>query len=269
MKDDLEKFLDDYFELIKEINNFHFNYLMSNKFYFPKTDYIELKRFIDTATNFLSDIDNKIMEGLTGKLYQDIHSLYSFYKNFTQKSQYAQNIFYQGYLENISNYKTLKNKVKKLKASIEKYTHTIATNEEKLKTMSKNDKEYKKTKRLYVDAIYELSLAKDQFYESKNMIEEIEKKEEKEFFPKFNDLKKTNLLKLKKIINTKLFYFDKILWYNASQSDLIIKFFETSDIKGDFSTKTFIQYFLKNVDISKSNNSDWIIYLQKILKVIE
>ena len=101
------------------------------------------------------------------------------------------------------------------------------------------------------------------------MIEEKKKKEEKEFFPKFNDLKKTNLLKLKKIINTKLFYFDKILWYNASQSDLIIKFFETSDIKGDFSTKTFIQYFLKNVDISKSNNSDWIIYLQKILKVIE
>ena len=269
MEKELEKFLEDYFALIKKVNEFHYSYLISNKFKFPKTDYIELKRFIDTATNFLTDIDKEILDGVAGKLYQDVTSLYDFYKHFSQKSKYTQNIFYQEYLENINNYKKLKDEVEKLKASIEKYTYTISTNEEKLKTMSNNDKEYKKTKKLYVDAIYELSITKDQFYESKALLEEIEKKEEKEFFPKFNKLKQLHLLKLKKIINTKLFYFDKILWYNASKSELIIKFFNTSDINGDFSTKTFIQYFLKNIDMSKSHNSEWLIYLQKMLKVIE
>ncbi|GAB6045843.1 hypothetical protein JCM11957_14410 [Caminibacter profundus] len=78
-----------------------------------------------------------------------------------------------------------------------------------------------------------------------------------------------HLKKLEKIINVKLYYFDKLLWYNASKSNLIVEFFNKSNINGDFSTKTFIKYFLKNIDMSKSHNSDWLIYLQKILKVVE
>ncbi|GAB6045842.1 hypothetical protein JCM11957_14400 [Caminibacter profundus] len=141
---ELENFLDNYFELIHRVNNFHFNYLISNKFRFPKTNYIELKRFIDTATNFLSDIDEKILEGIVGKLYQDVNSLYVFYKDFSKKSQYIQIIFYQAYLENIEKYKKLKNEVEKLKTSIEEYTCVITTSEEKLKTISQKDPNYKK-----------------------------------------------------------------------------------------------------------------------------
>jgi hypothetical protein len=97
----------------------------------------------------------------------------------------------------------------------------------------------------------------------------IEKREEMRFFPEFNKLKEINLKKLEKIINTKLYYFEKILWFNASKSPLVIKFFNDSHIEGNFSTKTFIKDFLKNIDISKSSNSKWYLYLQKMLKVAE
>jgi len=127
----------------------------------------------------------------------------------------------------------------------------------------------KKIKKVYVDSIYELSKKGDRFYEAKKLMEEIERKEELQFFPRFNKLREMHLKKLEKIINVKLYYFDKLLWYNASKSNLIVEFFNKSNIDGDFSTKTFIKYFLKNIDMSKSHNSDWLIYLQKILKVVE
>jgi len=265
----LQQFLDEYFDLIKRVNNFHWKVIIENKFVFPKINYIDLKKFIDTATNFLTDIDDKILKGLTGKLYQDMGSLYSFYTQFARESQYSEVIFYKNYLDTLDEYREVKEKVDSLKDKIEEYTDLISKSEEQLKHISKEDKSYKKIKKVYVDSIYELSKCKDEFYENKGKMENIIKKEEVAFFPEFKKLREMHLKKLKKIINIKLFYFEKLLWFNAQNSQIIVKFFETSNIKGDFSTKTFIQYFLKNIDEAKSNNSEWVSYLKQMLKVIE
>ncbi len=265
----LEDFLKKYFQQIKEVNDFHFEYLVTNKFKFPKANYIELKKFIDTATNFLMEIDEHILDDLTGKVYQDLNSLYTFYKGIKNKTKYVELIFYQEYLEKKNEYKTLKDEYEKLKIRMEEYNSAISKLEEQLKTLEKGSSEYKKVKKNYVDMIYELSKNKDRFYELKDLLESLEKEEELKFFPQFNKLKDLHLKKLEKIINVKLYYFDKLLWHKASNSSAVVKFFETSHIDGDFSTKTFIKYFLKNIDVSKAQNSEWYIYLQKMLKVVE
>jgi len=265
----LNEFLDDYFALIKRVNDFHWNYLVINKFKFPKNDYVELKRFIDTATNFLSEIDRDILSKLAGKLYQDITSLYEYYNDFNKKTKYTEYIFYKEYLETIDKYKKLKDEVEKFQKSMEEYSNIIQSSEEQLKIISESDSNYKKIKKKYVDAIYEFSKVKEDFYKAKEHMSEIEKAEQMKFFPEFNKLKEHNLKKLEKIINVKLYYFEKLLWFNASKSPAVIKFFDDSNIEGDFSTKTFIKYFLKNIDISKSSNSEWLSYLQKMLRVVE
>ena len=265
----LQEFLDEYFNLIKRVNDFHWNFLIENKFVFPKNNYIELKRFIDTATNFLRDIDDKILKGLAGKLYQDMDSLYKFYTQFSKESQYSEVIFYKNYLDTLDEYREVKEKVEKLKDKIEEYTELISKSEEQLKHITQEDSSYKKIKKVYVDSIYELSKCKDEFYENKRKMETIKKREEVKFFPEFKKLRDIHLKKLEKIINVKLFYFEKLLWFNAQNSELIVKFFTTSHIEGDFSTKTFIEYFLKNIDEAKSNNSEWLSYLKQMLKVIE
>ena len=48
----LEEFFDNYFKLIKEVNDFHFEYLVSNKFKFPKANYLELKRFNNEKNSY-------------------------------------------------------------------------------------------------------------------------------------------------------------------------------------------------------------------------
>jgi len=265
----LEEFLDNYFSLIKKVNKFHLDYLTTNHFKFPKNDYVELKRFIDTAANFLSDIDDTILSKLAGKLYQDVNSLYEFYNEFSKKTKYADFIFYEEYLVNLKIYIELKKRVRELEQDKAKYSSLMQTTELQLKTLTENDPLYKPTKKNYVDAIYNLSKAEEEHSKAKSEMIEIEKREKERFFPAFKEIREKELATLHTIINVKLFYFDKLLWFNASNSSLIQKFFYESNIEGDFSTKTFIKYFLKNIDESKTSNSEWLNYLQKMLKVIE
>jgi len=267
---DLNLFLNEYFDLINRVNKFHYDFLIENGFLFPDNDnYIKLKRFIDTAANFLKDIDDKILHGLSGKLYKDVDDLYKFYRQFIKKTEYIETIFYNEYLNSLDDYSKIKSKVINLKEKIEEYNATIKRSEENLKKLPEKDENYKKIKRIYVDAIYELSKCKEDFFKNKKLLEEIEKKEEKRFFLEFKKRRELHLKKLESIINAKLFYFEKLLWFNAQKSEAVVKFFQKSNIQGSFSTKTFIEYFLKHIDEAKSNNSSWIAYLKDILKVIE
>ncbi|GAB6074225.1 hypothetical protein [Nautilia lithotrophica] len=271
----LDEFIELYFSEIEKINNYHFNYLISNKFSFPKNNYIELKKFIDTATHFLSEIDDSLLKGLTAKLYNDINSLYKYYQNFRKKTEYDEFVFSNEYLPEHDKYKQLKNKFEILKSEIENYNKTILEVENKLKKYKQQPKEqedlirYKKLKKQQVDSIYYISKIKEEYTEIKKIMNELENSERKTFIPKFNKFKDLHLKKLEKIINVKLFYYEKLLWVNASESSEIKKFFEQSNIEGEFSTKTFINYYLKNIDETKSSNGEWLKYLKKILKVIE
>ncbi|ACM92532.1 hypothetical protein NAMH_0164 [Nautilia profundicola AmH] len=271
----LDEFMETYFGEIEKINNFHFNYLITNKFTFPKHNYIELKRFIDTATNFLSDIDDTLLKGLTSKLYNDVHSLYTYCKMFKKKTEYDEYVFFNDYLMEVDKYKELKSKYELLKTEIENYNKTILDVEIKLKRFKevpKNEKElteYKKLKKQHVDSIYYISKIKDEYAQIRKSMIDLENYERKQFIPKFNKLREINLKKLEKIINVKLYYYEKLLWLKASESYEIRKFFEASNIDGGFSTKTFINYYLKNIDETKSSNGDWYSYLKKVLKVIE
>jgi len=266
---ELDQFLNEYFKTIKEVNDFHFKYLVENGFIFPKINYLELSRFLETATNFLLDIDPNLLEGVGEKLYQDIKSLYEFYGSFKKKVKYSEIVFYKEYLENLERYVRLKKRYEELKKAIENYNDTIKFSEEKLKFIGEKDPNYKKLKKQLVDAIYELSKHREEFSKVRDSLKELEKSESLKFFPKFNELKKIHLKKLEKILNVKIFYFDKLLWYRARQSVLVRKFFERSHIEGDFSTKTFIKYYLKNIDMKKAKNSEWIFYLNNLLKVLD
>ena len=271
----VEGFLERYFKDIKEVGEFHFKFLMQNKFVFPKINYLEVKRFIDTATNFLLDIDPEFLDSLGRKMKNDIEALYNFYKNFKKKVEFDEVVFYQDYLQNLENYKKLKKEYIELKEKLEKLNLTLKQTEEKLNGYDgePSDKEellkYKKLKKIYVDTIYEISNIKNDYYSKKEELEKIEKEERLKFIPKFRKYKEQYLKQMQKVLSCKLFYYDKLLWYNARNSNLIQKFFRDSDIQGDFSTKTFIGYFLKNIDELKANDAEWIMYLKKLSKVIE
>ncbi len=265
----IDEFLEEYFKLIEKVNEFHWEYLTTNKFIFPKNDYFQLKHFIDTAVNFLLDIEPNLFDNLSSKLFNDIQSLYQFYNQFHKKSEYHKLVFYNEFLNQIENYKKLKQEFENTKNKMKKHYSIIEEKESLLNKIDSKDTQYKTIKKDYVDALYYYSKEKENYYALKEEIETIENRYKDEFKNNFIKLRDKNLLKLKKIISTKLFYFDSLLWYRAYQFESIMIFKEKSNIEGELSTKTFIKYFIKNIDIEKSQNSQWYNYLQTILKVID
>ena len=265
----LDEFINNYFSEIKKINDFHWNIIKENKFETPKIDYFNVYKFIVTATNFLIDLEPHLLDGLGSKLYNDINSLYAFYQNFYKRTYYNHLVFYGEFLESLQEYKNLKKEYEELKEKISIYNNNIKIYEEKLENLKENSSKYKEIKKKYVDCVYEYSKYRDKFKEIKEKLEEIEKTHKLEFLDKFEKEKKLHLLKLKKIISIKLYYYEALLWFLAKNSKDIVDFFENANIIGDFSTKTFIKYFLNNIDINKANNNEWLNYLNNLLKVYE
>jgi len=264
-----KEFIENYFSKLKEVNNFHLSMLKGYGFKKPTINYILLKPFIDNAISFLSKIDDKLLNGLLLKLYRDVKSLEEFYSQLKEKTKYPEVIFYQEYLETIPEYRKLRDEYENQKALLEELNSKIQRYEEQLKRLNKDDEQYKKTNRMYVDSLHKYSKIKENFENVKNRLKIFEDAKRNEFLKEFEKTRDEELSKLEEILNIKLFYLDKLLWDKAKKSFDIKKFFSQANIDGDFSTKTFIKYFLKNIDTTKSKNKEWLDYLKRILRIVE
>ncbi|QCT93744.1 hypothetical protein FE773_00635 [Caminibacter mediatlanticus TB-2] len=259
----IEMFIDNYFKEIEEILISQTSFLNKTKKEVSEIDFIFLKKFIDTAVKFLFEIDDKILDGLNGKIYDEINYLYKIYKKYKKESSYPEVIYYK-YLDKIDEYATLQKKYKDLREYLEISTKNINLLENKLKKIKEGTTEYKKLKGTYVDAVYEYSNIKKEFYETKEKLEYIEELNKKKFLRLFI-LKRDEIMpKFEKLLNIKIYYFEKLLWISASKSRDIVNYFTNSNIDIDFSTKTFIKYYLKHIDTEKTNQ-EFIDYLKKAL----
>lgn len=271
----VDEFLYNYYNETAKVTSFHLEYLNRNSFAKPSIDYFKLKRFIDTATNNLYSMDPTLLSGLLGKLYQDIKALYEYYATFVKTVKVPSMIFYKDYLNKIEYYKKMRIESENLQEKMEHFKEMMDQSTMKLKTykaVPKKEDEiqiYKSIKKQNVDSIYYFGEYREKYVKLKSELLSFEKKEEKKFLPRFTELKDRYTNELETIINTKYYYFDKLLWFEAQKSLIIQQFFDEADINGDYSTKTFISYYLKNIDVSKANDSEWINYLQSIVKSLE
>ncbi|NPA10845.1 MAG: hypothetical protein GXO62_01215 [Epsilonproteobacteria bacterium] len=239
----------------------------------PKINYIDLFKFLTSAANFLYEIDFDVISGLPTKMYKDIEALIEYYKKI--KKLNPSHVFYNIYLPSLPEYKKLVDTIESLEKNISKYETIQKSAENELSKFPQVPKKeedlkvYKSLKKKQVDAIYYVGKYKEDLEKAKEALNELEKKEEQKFFSKFDEFKNMITEELRKIINTKLYYFDKLIWYNASKSAKVNKFFKNSNIKGDINSKTFLKYQLQHIDEAKTLNSDWISYLKSLIKVIE
>ena len=266
------EFINDFFKEAFEVINFHNKQIKEYNLQKPSINYIDLFDFLQSAMNFLYEIDPDTIVGLPVKLYKDIESLIQYYKHI--KKVNPSHIFYNIYLPSLPAYKKLKKEINEYNQKISQYKKTLDTTTKELKKYKQIPKDleelktYKLLKKKNVDAIYYIGLYKEKLEEATKKINLIEKEEEKKFFSTFEKTREEVLSKLKDIINTKLYYFDKLIWYNASNSSKVRKFFKDSNINDEISSKTFLKYQLQHIDESLSLKGQWISYLKSLLKVL-
>lgn len=79
---------------------------------------------------------------------------------------------------------------------------------------------------------------------------------------------------MRSIINTKTYYFDKLLWNEAKKSSAIVDFFKKSkraegELSEDLSTKIFIKQYMQTIDLSHAKDIKWHQYLQNIITIMD
>jgi len=250
----------------KEISfiNSHQEFLEKNKI----LDYDRIKRFLITAYNTLIEIehnfeDNKIV--LVKKELENAHKVKNQIEKETKSATIAYDVIFIPYQEN---YKSIFEVVKKNNAEAELLNSKsksleilIKEKEAIIKKISKRDprfdeinNEIKRLKRNMVDAIHKAATIKELNEKLNRLTDEFYKNHFEGFSKEFLEFKKEYLYKAKKIQDTMAYDFDTIIWDKANHSKTIRTFFQNSGIYDEFSSVTFLKYFLKTLDKNKMSN---------------
>ncbi len=119
------------------------------------------------------------------------------------------------------------------------------------KKRTEAEEELKSIRRQYVSTIHENSNVKEEL----RTMEDLKKYYTQQYYQSFNDALQNEggkyQLLLLHILNYRTFSFDATMWKYAANSKIINEFFQSSNIKGDFSILTYLRYFLKTLDPKK------------------
>lgn len=270
----VNEFMQEFFQFVHRVSSFHRDFLQKWGFIDPNIDYYKLRVFLDTAANDLKALDPSIFSGVVVKLQTDVKALYDYFIKFKKDVQVSKVVYIRDFLENIKPYRDLQKLFKETDAKKSKYKSIMDSTDNQLQSMKepKSEVELKRMKaikRRYVDALHHYSEADKELVDIRGRIKHLEVIFQDEFYLQFGKYKGYFTKELIKIINVKAFYFDKLLWYNAKNSEIIRKFFKDSKIEGDYETKTFIKYYIRNLNIDQTREHDWHSYLTECLRVIE
>lgn len=270
----VRRFLDSSFSGIREAVEFEQTFIEENGLMPSSVDYFKLKRFLETAVRNLRSIDNNLLSGLVQKLYKDVMSLHSFYLSAVSKTAMPKLIFERDFLKTLKPYKQLSDRVEELKAMKNSYELKMRYLEGAMKALELNmndekRKEYTQLKTRYAEATHYFAEARDEIPIAYDKMEAIESTFRDMFLTWFDEYKEYYLGELQNAANTKFYYLDKLLWYKAERSPEIRRFFKDAGIRGSYDTKTFIEYYLRNIDMRKTFDRGWHTYLKEILTILE
>jgi len=239
-------------------------------------DYLGLRRFLYTAINNMIEIDHTIKGGLFRTLKDDIDNLYAIYDEFVSLIKFPDIIYEDKFLPTLELYQKIKSQLddsmlaKVNYESIEKKTRAIIKEFEKNTNRTADEEsEYKRVKSQNADAVHNLANYKDIVNESYDKEKELNTQISEIFNASFLNKSKQNLKDLTAVINIKSYCLDQALWFYAEKSKAIQKFFKNAQIQGNFSLKTYIDYYLKNINTDIGTKDDEVKFLKKAMKDLD
>ena len=268
-------FLDKYFEEEIKVAEYELDFLDTNKLANPTdVNYLKLKRFMFTAYNNLKDMDAKIGEGLVAKMFRDINNLVNFYGNFLKKIKIPNLVYERDFLSSVKEYVKLEEEKELTQAKVSRYKQVARSTQNELdeikeKNLKVEIEKVKLLKRRNVDALYNMGKSKEHLTLVVKELKELEEQMRDVFFKHFKEYSDDLKDSFRYIINTMFYCFERVMWMHAQKAAGVRSFFEKANIKGEYCTKTYLEYYLKNIDVTKTSNEGWHQYLQSILRILK
>jgi len=271
----VDEFLSSFFDETEKIVVFEENFCLQYSLEKPRADYFKLKRFLTTALRNFREIDDKFIAGLLLKLQKDVYSLFDYFAKLQSATQVPDIIYQQKFLSSLKPYIAIQDEIVTTKASRDLYEMKLKQLDEQIKVLSvqsQNEEKLKEIKVLkgkYADAVHYFALARDRTTELGILLTEYEGAFHSIFVERFNTLKKNYFARLTDAINVKAYHLDKLLWDRAERNKRIVDFLSSANIEGNYDTKTFIKYYLRNINVNTSADKEWHNYLKIAMELLD
>jgi len=228
-------------------------------------DFLPMQRFLNTAYNNLKDIDSTFTDAYLIELRNDLIALEKIYKKFSQKNTVPevayenifleQQMFYQKNKEkmllNSSEISTLEVTTKSLERHIQSLEKEIDNSRLNKSFLEVKINDLKRHKRYYVDSLHKNGNLKQENTLLKESIDSFANKHKDEFINIYQKEAKAYDKFIIEQLNGYSYEYDKVMWERAEKSSAIRSFFKKSNIEDDYSSRTFLKYFIKSLDSGK------------------
>ena len=228
IKDDINEFNDTYFSESFNLIDNNLDFIDENNFFQPKRNYLFTFQFLTQVYQNFKNADYDFATSTLNKLFRDINNIYKIYSLEEKNLKIIEQIFEDKFLKKNKLFIEMNTKLKNLRSS-------IIINEKELQTIKILSEQIKELKIVYYEYF------EDDFSEQNRSIQ----------------------VDLKQILNSKIFYFDRLLWLDSKESFLLHKKFERLKISKNINSKTYLLEMLK-VALPYTDNYK---YLEKCLKV--
>jgi archaellum component FlaC len=230
-------------------------------------DYPKMRKFILTTYNNLKAKDIQFVKGDVGTAYNRLEALYEIYNrlisNIANNKIFYQNAFLQYqdiYLkveEIYSHNNALISKLDNNSKELEKYIKSKGIKLAKMRRGSEYnelDMKIKRARSNYSNCIDRLGILKKENEHYSKLINEFNEKCQEVFLDFFEKSTQKLLEQITTLMNKNAHKFDTVMWQGAKDSKHIKNFFINSGIEGSYSSRTYIKYFLKNINTNKANS---------------
>lgn len=249
-------------------------------------DFFMVQRFLMTAYNDLKGLDATLHNHAdVKKILDDIRQLQKAYMTLESRLNAPKLAFEMIFLRSQPEYlqfirynEQCLNRISILSKMEESLFPDIQAKEELLKDIPLEnleerqavEKELKTLRRYYVDTIHENA----EIYEELSSMEDLKAIYTQRFLNEFlSELMKVGgkyMETLRGILNYRAYEFDQLIWKHAEESRTIREFLHSSQIDGEYSTLTFLRYYLKTLNQDKLNKEQKeLVKLEEYLEALE
>jgi hypothetical protein len=271
----IDNILNDYFSDTKELVDYEEAVIFGNGLEIPRIDFFRLQRFLFTAFRNFYQIDDKFVSGLLMKAYHNVKTMIEHRNKFVRYNNNVEIVYRKLFIEKLVFMKELfderavlsvtKRKIETSMDYFDQIAKELTTRKDQTPEMKER---IKQNKRRYADAVHEYDLTKKRLDVVNEEIYTFEKTYKPIFVSKFLATRDDLAKRLLSAINCKANYLDKVMWDCASKSPVISEFLINSNIEGSYETKTFIKYYIRNINSESSNDKEWHNYLEEVLRIL-
>lgn len=210
IKNDIQMFNDNYFNELLNSVDANFEFIDSNNLFQAKNNYLFLLPYLNASIKYFSSLDYRLMDATFQKLHTDINNLHEIYQIQKRSLSSIKELFNKKFLPKVPLFIDMKDELYTINNSDIQY-------DEDKETIQLIHSHYDAMKEIYFENFQTLYIKDSRYI----------------------------LNSLEEILNSKIYYLDKMLWLEAPKLDNIWRALKVLKIDSMIDSKKYLEYRLK------------------------